>query len=118
MLHGNRTCEFVQPSGCKSSKVGFVTASRVQDESSIVHQMQFNPRVCHLPVPVVQVKSGNKCCALCRWATGKKYCGQVSFCEGCKVVLCVWCFKSFHTVPDLAEKRDMIYLETVARKNC
>ena len=87
------------------------------DSCSIFHTMQLNPHVCYLPVPVTQEKRGNKCCAMCRWATGKNYTAHVSSCEGCNVVLCVWCFKSFHTVKDLEARRDMICLEIVARKN-
>jgi hypothetical protein len=94
----------------------YMTSASLASTGSIFNEMRLNPTLCHLPVPVEERCHSSKCCTLCRWATGKKYKAQVSWCEACSVALCVWCFKSFHTVVDLQLKKDMFCLEIVARK--
>ena len=87
----------------------FVTAHRVSDPTHLFHSMRLNRDVCHLPVPVIKSESGQaSCCALCRWVTGKQHRAQVSYCESCSTVLCVWCYKTFHTAENLEAKREDI----------
>jgi len=101
----------------KKSKTERMTSSRVSSTGSLFNTMRMNPNVCHLPVPLEDATLWqSKCCSMCCWATGRKYKAQLSYCEGCGVALCVWCFKSFHTVEDLHLKKDMFCLEIVARK--
>jgi hypothetical protein len=92
-----------------------VTATRVKDLESLFHTMWFNPRVCHLPIPISNAEGGI-CCVMCCWATGKKYKAQMSYCEGCNVALCVLCFNMFHTVDNIEAQKGVICLGTVSRK--
>ena len=99
----------------RSQKVEFVTVSRMKDSKSTFHTMQFNPRVCHLPISISNAEGGI-CCVMCCWATGKKYKAQMSYCEGCNVALCVLCFNMFHTVDNIEAQKGVICLGTVSRK--
>ena len=95
----------------------YVTSARVSNPSHLFHSMRLNRDVCHMPGPVVKSASGlAPSCALCRWATGKQFREQVSYCESCSTVLCVWCYKRFHTVEDLEGKREDICNGILNRK--
>ena len=86
------------------------------NSGSFLHDLRLDQSLCHLPVPT-EAKSGQRpACAMCRWATGNQFRAQVSYCVSCNTVLCVWCYKTFHTVENLEEKKDAIGLEILRRK--
>ena len=101
----------------KRKSATFVTAAQIGDPTHLFHGMRLDPDVCHLPRPVQKAETGNAPpCALCRWANGKQYKAQVSYCESCEAFLCVWCYKTFHSGTDLEIKKEDICNEILARK--
>lgn len=86
----------------KKAKVGagkavYVSASRIKSASSKFNMVRLNTSKSHLPSPALRAE-GRTCCALCRWATGKNYSAQLLRCENYNAHLCMWCYKSYHTV--------------------
>jgi len=109
------TARAVTATRAKKAKTAsaYVTAVQVKDRSSVLHGKRLNPVLSHLPSPVVRAGDA---CTLCRWATGNKYRAQISHCDDCNVTLCVWCYKTFHTVEDLEAQKGAMCVEILARK--
>mmetsp|Transcript_15963 Transcript_15963/g.27150 ORF Transcript_15963/g.27150 Transcript_15963/m.27150 type:complete len:228 (+) Transcript_15963:309-992(+) len=86
------------------------TWQRVKDDTSDFNRSRLDQSAPHFPKPVDNEKRG-KCCALCRYAAGKKLRANLLCCSRCKVYLCAWCFKSFHTLPSISAAKDNICAE-------
>jgi Transposase IS4/SAP domain len=59
----------------------------------------------HWPAPA---KNHKQRCCLHRWAAEIEVKAQVIYCHDCNVHLCVSCFKAFHTVPNIVEKKEAL----------
>lgn len=88
----------------------FATSQRVEDDTSDFNRSRLDQSAPHFPKPVDNEKRG-KCCALCRYASGKKLSTNLLSCSRCSVNLCVWCFESFHTLPSISAAKDNICTE-------
>lgn len=86
------------------------TWQRVKDDTSDFNRSRLDQSAPHFPKPVDNEKRG-KCCALCRYAAGKKLRANLLCCSRCNVYLCAWCFKSFHTLPSISAAKDNICAE-------
>ena len=71
------------------------------------YRLVFSAEYNHLPEPV---KSKSSECQLHKWVLGGKNAAcrrhtrvksQLSYCPTCNVVLCIKCYKLFHTIYDL-----------------
>ena len=106
------TTESTESVANSKTRGAFATVKRLEDPGTSFQAMRLDRDLCHLPVPAS--KKSN--CTLCRWATGNQYRAQIGYCEACKVNLCVWCFKTFHTEEKLGAKKEEICAEILARK--
>jgi len=76
-------------------------AIRVNDKSLDPENGMLNIRLVtelnHIPKADDRDGVSTKCCALCRWATGKQLRARLMTCSICHVNLCVSCYHIFHT---------------------
>ena len=91
---------------------------RVGDEKSHFNNKRLDLSVCHMPEACLRSfsKKGGQCCAMCRWATGKKLSAQLLRCPDCQIVLCSWCYSPFHTVAYLDDTMKQKVAREVARR--
>jgi len=92
-----------------------ITALRLRDTYSQANTLRLNDELRHLAEPDKR-KTGGRCCSLCRYATGKKYSAQLLNCSDCKVSLCMWCFKPYHTLIDLTKEKTVLCKQILAQK--
>lgn len=103
----------------KKSKVevsSYASTKRVDDDTSAFNRCRLDESVPHYPEPV-ENESRGKCCALCRYATGKKTIACIMNCRKCNVILCLWCFRPFHTLPSISAAKNNICAEINARND-
>ena len=99
----------------------YVTANHVGIESIGMSAMRSNPKLAHHPKPLSHLEGNaygyERCCSLCRWATGNKYMAQLSYRAYCNTMLCVWCNKYWRSVLDLVGIKEVLFREIILRKN-
>ena len=61
----------------------------------------------HMPVAPV---CGRPKCVLHKWSTEEIERSKVMLCSVCSIHLCIHCFRTFHVVPDIVEKKEDIIL--------
>ena len=87
----------------------YVTVGQVAKGLSVFSGMRLDQTVCYFPVLATELKTKydqKPACPMCRWAIGKQYRAQASYCKPFSPILCVWRYKSFHTMEDLEEKKE------------
>ena len=89
----------------------FVTYIRTSTKSTRCTDATLNPNhgilnvrlvndINHLPKDDTRSEMSGRCCALCRWATGKQLRARLLCCFVCNVHLCVSCYHLFHDMGD------------------
>jgi hypothetical protein len=92
----------------------FTTHGRVENDTSEFNMNRLDRSLPHFPEPVDNENRG-KCCALCRYTTGKKLRKNIMRCGDCKTILCVFCYKPFHTIPSIWAAKDKLCTEITQR---
>src|SRR6056300_334243 len=90
------------------------THGRLENDNSEFNMNRLDRSLPHFPEPVDNENRG-KCCALCRYATGKKLRKNIMRCGDCKTILCVFCYKLFHTIPSIWAAKDKLCTEITQR---
>ena len=89
-------------------------ACRVNDKTlDVVHgrlRCRLNSKIPHLPHDdVKKIRSKALRCALHRWTDRNAQVKRdVMVCSTCGVALCIWCYKKFHTEPDVEKLREYV----------
>jgi ribosomal protein L37AE/L43A len=94
----------------------YASHGRVENDNSDFNMIRLERSLHHLPEPVDNEKRG-KCCALCRYATGKKLRANILRCGDCKTILCSFCYKPFHTLPSISAAKNKLCDEINERCN-
>jgi hypothetical protein len=84
----------------KSGRRAHITNAGMSEHGGYADS-RLNRAFCHFLISV----KGRVCCAIHRWCNFEKL-GSVVECEDCKVVLCISCYKMFHTCQDIMAKKD------------
>ena len=89
-----------QGSTKKQLRSEFATVTRLDSSVSPFNNRRLDfANYMHLPEPSIRSVGSGLFCSLCQWSTGKK--SQLLKCLDCNVILCSWCYQTFHVAPRL-----------------
>ncbi len=84
----------------KQLRSEFATVTRLDSSVSPFNNRWLDfANYMHLPEPSIRSAGSGLCCSLSLWATGKKLTAQFLKCLDCNVILCSWCYQTFHVAP-------------------
>ena len=80
----------------RSSSKAIRVNDRTLDPENGILNIRLVTELNHIPKGDDRDGVNTKCCALCRWATGKQLRASLMPCSVCDVNLCVSCYHVFH----------------------